>query len=67
MSTELNLSASQLRPGDVLVPTSTTVISAPEAGARTPSGKVDLTVRYRNGTERWVTWGARTRMRVRRG
>jgi len=57
--------AGQLQPGMVLSATGATVLSGPEAGVRTPSGKVELTIKTRSGVRRSVTWGKHTKIGVR--
>ena len=56
--------AAHLKAGDVLT-SGATVIRGAQAGARTPSGKVDLVVRYPNGKESLVVWGKTTMIGVR--
>ena len=56
----------QLRVGDVLLGSGTTVLVAPTAGVRTPSGRMDLKVRWPSGSERWHCWGRHTEVTVRR-
>lgn len=57
-----------LQDGDVLMPTNRQVVGRPTAGARTPAGKRDLTLRNlggkRQGEEYRVTFGAYTRVSI---
>lgn len=55
--------AAHLKAGDVLT-SGATVVRGAQSGARTPSGKVDLVVRYPNGKENVVVWGKTTMIGV---
>lgn len=66
-TTQIDLTVGQLRVGDRLLGSGATVLRAPTAGARTPSGKVEVVVQRRtDGGARLATWGRRTTMRVER-
>lgn len=69
-SREHSITVAQLRVGDVLTGSGATVLRAPTDFAlprfAVGPGKLALTVRYSNGTEREVYWSKRTRVRVRR-
>lgn len=53
-----------LKVGEVLAGSGTEVLIAPTAGVRTPTGKVDLKVRWPSGQEKWHTWGKYTEVSV---
>lgn len=53
-----------LVPGDVLLPGMTTVLTRPTTGARTPGGKVELSVVSRKGKQRVATWGRYTKVSI---
>jgi hypothetical protein len=53
-----------LIPGDVLLPSGTSVLSRPVAGARTPRGKVELSIAGRSGRQRVATWGRYTKVTI---
>ena len=46
--------------GDVLSGSRSKVISAPTAGIKTPSGKVEIGIEYPNGIKKTQTWGKYT-------
>lgn len=46
--------------GDVLSGSGAKVISAPVAGLKTPSGKIEIGIEYPNGQKRLQTWGKYT-------
>lgn len=61
----MRVKAADLRVGDVLTPTNRTVVAAPSRGARTPPGKVELTL-ARDGTAAPACFNARTTITVER-
>lgn len=49
-----------LKTGDVLAGSGAEVISEPTAGLRTPTGKVEIGIKYPNGVQKLQTWGKYT-------
>lgn len=56
--------AKDLKVGDYLPMTQSTVVVAPSAGLKTPRGKVDLTVEFSNGQRQTKTWNKNTDISV---
>lgn len=54
---------SNLKKGDILVATGGEIISV-SAGAKTPTGKMDVTVKYKNGEQKTKQWDKNTVVRV---
>lgn len=50
--------------GDVLTGSGAKVVSAPTAGIKTPSGKVEIVVEYPNGQKSLRVWGKYTVVNV---
>jgi hypothetical protein len=66
MGCRLRIAVADLQVGDRTTGSGLTVVSAPTVGARTPPGKVDLTVDYGSGPVR-RTWNRRTLIGIERG
>jgi hypothetical protein len=49
-----------LKKGDVLSGNGAEVISDPTAGLRTPTGKMEIGIKYPNGVQKIQTWGKYT-------
>jgi hypothetical protein len=57
------IEVSQLKKGDVLKASGAEIVAI-SAGAKTPSGKMDVTVKYPNGKEETKQWGKTTKVVV---
>lgn len=62
----MTVMAQDLRPDDMCRGSRQRVCGAPSKGVSTPAGKVDIKVQRPNGTVRYVTWGARTKIGIER-
>jgi hypothetical protein len=57
------IEVSQLKKGDVLKASGAEIVAI-SAGAKTPSGKMDVTVKYPNGKEETKQWGKSTKVTI---
>jgi hypothetical protein len=58
--------ARDLKPMDLCLGSRTLILSTPNAGVSTPSGKVDIKVQRSNAKVVYVTWSARTQIAIER-